>query len=110
MQTGYEKYCAESRGRPSQALEMLHAEGRPITTGEFAKAFNVGVVDMGKRLKVLERKGFITRIDKSTVVGASWRFTTESDIPEKKERVSFLGSDALSAMRQAASKVEKRIK
>jgi hypothetical protein len=73
-----------------------------MTTGEIAAELNASVFDLGKRLKALERRGILTRIDKSMVVGATWRFAEPSDRPEAKPPIRFSGWDGLEAMRRKA--------
>lgn len=75
-----------------------------MTTGEIAKTLQVPARNMAQRLLVLEKNGFLTRLDQSVVLTATWRFSEPEDFPPepKKERVSFLGADCLQAMQKCS--------
>lgn len=100
---GYEKYLSSNKGRPSEVLELMHAEDRPMTTRELARRMASTLANMAKRMYSLEQAGIVWRDDKTTLIGATWRFSQPGDYQPPKAQIRFLGADCLQAMQKKVS-------
>lgn len=74
-----------------------------MTTRELARRVSSTLANMAKRMYALEQSGIVWRDDKTTLIGATWRFSQPEDYPPPKAPIRFLGADCLQAMQKKVS-------